>query len=500
MKIKKSALLFLFLLFSFTGFSQYDAVPDSLSKLAYQEIIALKFVHAEKILSLEKQQFPMNLYADYLENYIDFLTVFIREEDDLLDSLEENKSVRLNKMELLPDSNRYKRLMMANINLQWAFARMKFKEFFTASLEINRAYRLMSENENQFPRFVPDDIAMGVLHVMIGLVPDEYHWILSLISMKGSVEQGKAELYSVLKQGLSNPQWASLTPEALFYLVFIELNLSPDRTALNHLVPYLQKYGKGNLLMDYLKITIFMHTGQNDSALRILESIEGRKGYLPFYYLDYLHGECLIRKLNPEADQYYDYYLEHFKGENYRKDAWRKKALLAALNGSATEYALLMDSVLTHGNTLVDADIDAEQEAKREDIPPDKGLLEARFLFDGGYYHKALDRLDAMDTSYFAPDQKLEFLYRYGRIYHCLHQLKKAQQFYLETIRQRGESTRYFAANAALKTGQIYESEGAWKQAAKYYNLCLDMDFDEYRNSILAKAKDGLERIEKREK
>ena len=70
----------------------------------------------------------------------------------------------------------------------------------------------------------------------------------------------------------------------------------------------------------------------------------------------------------------------------------------------------------------------------------------------------------------------------------------------METIRQRGASTRYFAANAALKIGQIYESEKEWKQAAKYYNLCLEMDFDEYSNSILAKAKDGLERIEKKKK
>ncbi len=500
MKIKEIALLFLFLLFSFTGFSQYYAAPDSLSKLAYQEIIALKFVHAKKILLLEKQQFPTNLYADYLENYIDFLTVFISEEDDLLDSLEENKSIRLNKMELLPDSNRYKRFMMANINLQWAFARVKFEEFFTASLEINRAYRLMSENEDKFPRFVPDDIAMGVLHIMIGLVPEKYHWILSLISMQGSVEQGKAELYSVLKEGLTNPQWAYLTPEALFYLAFIELNLSADQTALNKLVPYLQNYGHGNLMMDYLKITIDMHTGQNDSALRILESIEDRKGYLPFYYLDYLHAECRIRQLNPEAVRYYDRYLEHFKGKNYIKDAWRKKALLAALYGSIEDYSQLIDSVLTHGNAVVDADIDAEQEAKREDGPPDKGLLEARFLFDGGYYQKALNRLNAIDTSYFSCDQKLEFLYRYGRIFHRLNNLKKAKQFYMETIRQRGASTRYFAANAALKIGQIYESEKEWKQAAKYYNLCLEMDFDEYSNSILAKAKDGLERIEKKKK
>ncbi len=473
------------------------ALPDVLCKLAYKNVLALNFHKADSLLALEREKYPGNLYVDYIENYRDFLSVFLSEEEDRLERLEVKKDMRLEKMDLLPDDNPYKKLMMANINLQWAFARTKFEQFFTAALEINRAYRLITGNAERFPEFVPNSIALGVMHIMIGLVPDQYGWILSLISMEGTVEQGKAELYSVLEKGLSDSRWNYLTPEALFYLGFIELNLSPDISALNKLKPYLNKIGYENLIMDYLKISIFMHTGQTDSAIIVLSEAEKiEKNYFPFYFLDYLHAECRIRQLNPEADLYYGYFLSKFKGRNYIKDAWYKRALLSYLNNNTAGYYGYMDSVLTHGYTIIDADKNAQKMAEQCNIPPNKTLLKTRFLFDGGYYTQALKTLSEIDTAYLDSDDKLEMFYRYGRIYHRLKNYPEAEYFYNTAIEKRGNSTRYFAANSALKLAQIYESEGQYFKAEKYYLLCLDMDFDEYRNSIRGKAKDGLERVE----
>ncbi len=499
MNFKRLIFLILLSIIVFAGFSQPTAIPDSLCKIAYHNILSLKFDDAKNILNNEIQHYPQNLYVDYLENYMDFLSVFISENEKLLDSLEENKYVRLSEINRLPDSSPYKKLMLANINLQWAFARSKFEEFFTAALEINRAYRLIKANNIQFPNFVPNNIALGVMHIIIGLIPDQYHWILTLISMDGTVEQGKAELYKVLEKGISKKKWTYLAPEALFYLGFIELNLSANKSALEKLSPYLNKTDTNNLMMCYLKTSIYMNTGQNDSALSILTAVENKKGYFPFYYLYYLHAECLMRQLNPEADLYFHYYLSYFHGRNYIKSAWRYRALIAVLNNDTKDYYRFTDSVLTHGYAIVDADINAQKEAEKYNPPPNTKLLEVRFLFDGGYYKKALGILNFIDTTFLNDDEKLERLYRYGRIYHLLNHTDKAVKYYLMTINRKENSLRYFAANAALKLGQLYESNKQWKNAEKYYTICLDMDFDEYRNSIRGKAKDGLERIENKE-
>ena len=497
--IFKRIVIVVFMLFSAfslkAAYAQPYAYNDSLCSIAYRQVFSLKFDSAKLVIALERRLFPDNVYVEYLENMMDALSVFISEDETLLDSLEENKNRRLDRIEELPDSNPYKKMMLANINLQWAFARTKFEQFFTAALEINRAYRYISENVEEFPAFVPNLNTMGVLHIMVGLVPDQYSWILSILSMEGTVEQGRSEIYKAMNIGFSQKEWAYLKPEALFYIGYIEMNLSSNLSALHRIIPYLENEPPDNLLMDYLKVRVFMRTGQNDKALKVLNVTDTLTGYYPFYYLDYLHGECRLRELNPDAVIYYNKFLNNFGGLLYIKDAWYKKALLAWLFQDIDGYYSNLDSILVHGTAIVDADKIAQERAEDKAAPPNRGLLEVRFLFDGGYYHKALNHLNGMDVNVLMPDEQLEYYYRYGRIYHETGANAKAIRYYKMTISRKGESVRYFAPNAALKLGQIYESQHRYKEALASYEKCLDMDFDEYYNSIRAKAKDGVERV-----
>lgn len=478
-----------------TAVAKPYAYNDSLCNIAYRQIFSLKFDSAKSVIALERRLSPENVYVEYLENMMDALSVFISEDEALLDSLEENISGRVDKIEKLPDSNPYKKMMLANINLQWALARTKFEQFFTAALEINRAYRYISENVKEFPGFVPNLNTMGVLHIMVGLVPDQYGWILSILSMEGTIEQGRNEIYKAMNIGFSQKEWAYLKPESLFYIGYIEMNLSSNLSALDRIMPYLENESLDNLLMDYLKVRIFMRTGKNDKALEILKVTDTLSGYYPFYYLDYLHGECRLRQLNPDAVIYYNKFLNRFNGLLYIKDAWYKKALLAWLFRDIEGYYANLDSVLRYGTAIVDADKIAQERAEDKAVPPNRGLLEVRFLFDGGYYRKALERLDEINVNALMPDEQLEYYYRFGRIYYKTGDYEKALRYYGITINRKGESMRYFAPNAALKSGQIYESQHRYKEALKFYEKCLDMDFDEYYNSIRAKAKDGVERV-----
>ncbi len=471
---------------------------DTLCRQAYGEIMSLRFVPARKILETEKQLYPENVYVDYLENYINFLRVFIGEDPKVFGTSIDNFGMYYDRVGNLPDTSRYKNLLLANMNLQWAFARLKFGQYLSAAWEINRAYRMLTENMERFPDFVPDYITLGVLHVMIGLVPDKYGWMLKIISMKGSVEQGKAEIYLALDSTTKNSPNAYLHDEALFYLGFIELNLSPDRKALDKLMVYLNQTDSRNLLMGFLKADIHIRYGQNDLALSLLNSLPQSPDYFPFYYLRYLKGECYLRKMETDsATISYRYFLKHFDGLNYIKDAWRKQAWAALLQDNPKKYQQFMDSVKVYGATEVGADKEALKEAN-SGLIPNTNLLRARLLFDGGYYARAETILNTINTGRLTKDEQIERVYRYARIAHRQKNIPLAKKEYRQTIAMGSQSPHYFAANAALKLGEIFESEDSLTLAKGLYERCLNLNFYEYRNSIRGKAKEALLRIQRK--
>ncbi|TRZ76749.1 MAG: tetratricopeptide repeat protein, partial [Bacteroidetes bacterium] len=53
----------------------------------------------------------------------------------------------------------------------------------------------------------------------------------------------------------------------------------------------------------------------------------------------------------------------------------------------------------------------------------------------------------------------------------------------------------YFAENAALQSGIIYEQNKDYPNAARCYRQCLSMKNTEYKNSLDQKARLGLKRI-----
>lgn len=462
---------------------------------AYKQILALDFVQGRKTIELEETENPGNLYVEYLDNYIDFLTVFISENNRTFDSISVVSDKRYDLLKEIGRDNPYRNYLLGNMNLQWAVMRLKFNDYFYAALNINRAYRLLTGNKETFPNFVPNDITLGVLHIMIGMVPNNYQWVLRLINMKGSVTRGRQELMMALSTADTNPEYSYLKNEILFFMGFVELNINPKRQQLERIYQQIAMADSDNLLISYLQINILMKTGRNEQALNVFERVSRMNGYTPFYYLDYLQGECLLRKLDTKkASKYYNRFIDRFNGKNYLKDAWRKKAWIALLENDSAGYFKNLAKVSETGNDDIGQDRDAEREFK-ENAVPNIFLIKARLLFDGGYYYMADSILSLMPANGISREEQLEKTYRAARIADESGRTDDAKILYDNTIREGKNSPRYFAGNSALKLAEIYETEGKFTQALHYYNLCLDLDFDEYEAGIHGKAKAGVRRI-----
>ena len=149
------------------------------------------------------------------------------------------------------------------------------------------------------------------------------------------------------------------------------------------------------------------------------------------------------------------------------------------------------------GNTASDADKRAQREA-REGKQPNILLLKARLLSDGGYAMEALQLLNGKSSNDFSePAERLEFMYRVGRVYDDLGQHERALAAYNNTIAFGRNRSEYFAARAALQAGIIMEEKGELTHATSYYTTCISMENHDFENALEQKAKAGLERCRK---
>ena len=484
-----------FLFSSSLSFAQYNY--SQVCQKAYQEILNLHFKEARRLITQEKSADPGNLIPAYLENYIDYLTLFLGEDHKQYEQFKPGFMARLDALEKGKPSSPYYNFCLGESNLQWAFVQVKFGDYTKAALRVRKANQYFTENSKRFPEFIPNNIGLGITHFLAGLVPDSYRWIASLLGFTGSVSEGLKELKAVAAYSGSDPVYNQFKPQAVLYLAMVSVNLGKDKTEALKVV---DMFAGGNTVQSPLIIfavsNIMMKNGMNERALRLLTQRPRDAASFPFYFLDFMEGNARMNSLDTLSLTNYYYFLSHFKGEHYVKSAWQKVGWMRFITGDTLGYRQAMIKLLGIGNTEVEEDKQAEREAELKQLP-NLVMLRARVLFDGGYYERAEGEfLNRPSQSYlFNRKDLVEYPYRMGRIYHEWGKSDKALGYYRLAI-QRGKNDQwYFAAAAALQMGLIYENKGEYARADSAYHVCLECKPADYKNSLSQKAKAGISRV-----
>lgn len=471
---------------------RFEFTPKA--KEAYQKVISLRFDEAQALIDQLKYEEPDNLIVYHIENYIDFFTIFINENKKEFKRLARNKDYRLKQLKKGDPNSPYYLYTQAEIKLQWALARLKFEEYFTAFNEVKSAYKQLNKNRKKFPNFIANQKSIGILHAMIGTVPDNYKWGVKLLGgMSGTIEQGRGEIEAVLDYAERHD--FIFEEETLVMYAFLLLYLKNQDDEAWTLIRSGKLDPKSNPLACFALANVAMRTGKNDEAIRLLIRRPRDKAFMPFPYLDYMLGSAKLNRLDADAVVFLQKYLNDFRGLNYVKQANQKIAWHYLLQDNVINYKVFIAKCKTRGASVVDGDKQALKEAEDGTVP-DKTLLKARVLFDGGYYEKAYDILATKQASDFSNTQlQVEFTYRLGRITHKLGRSDEAVAHYESTIRSGRDKPWFYACNAALQIGHIYENAGQKQNAKKYYKTCLDIKPKEYRSSLHQKAKAGLNRL-----
>ena len=493
MKLSASVLLFLFI--STRAIAAFTFNENC--KKTYLQVMCLQFSDAEQRIQSELKLNPDNQVPYLIENYIDFLKVMIGEEQKDFDQLEAKRVFRLQHLAASGKDSPWFLYSQSLVYLQSGMARIKFGEYVNASLDINRAYRLLLENRRKFPDFVMNKAALGILHSLIGTVPAKYRWAVRSLQFEGTISGGNSEISEAYQQIASDPQLVFLLPETAFLLSFVTLNLSADVPAALNMAEKLQSSAlapviRESPLLIYMMANIYSKAGENDKVIKLLTERPNTADRYPFHYLDYMLGVAKLNRLDKDAFYPLLSFLGNFKGRNYIKSAYMHLAWFYLVENKPQQYAMYIDRIKLRGNDQVDNDREAMAFAARK-TRPNLPLLQSRLLFDGGYYARAKHELDGFKTS--DKKEELEYTYRLGRIYHNWGKTENAIQYYSETIKNGEKLPYYFAANSALQMGIIYEQRNNFELARLYFSKVLEMDFDEYQFSISNKAQAGLNRI-----
>ena len=463
-------------------------------KQSYSHIINLEFARANTLLNSEELHNSENGFVPLYRNYIDFLTILITEDVDYFESHVNLKKERLSLLDENDETSPYYLYSKAEVNLQWAFSRLKFEQYMIASYELIKAYRLLQENQNRFPDFTLNKKGLGIIYIILGAVPKEFNWIVNLAGLNGDIALGFSELDYLL----NDTHFEIYEHEVLFLLSFLHINLAKNEDICQQ---YLDRIGdryQDNLLLNFAAARLSHNLGDNNYCLDILKDRPDVIGGTAFYYLDYLEGMSYLYMLDfKNAQQKFDYYLDNFRGLNYIKSANHKLAWIASLQHDIDMRKEFFSKVISDGYTFVDEDKVALKDAQLDHISHPI-LLRSRLLYDGGYYSLALSELNQTESStYFSSTiNQIEYWYRLARI---KSKLKSSDseiiEYYKSALKEGENSTSYYAPMSALQLGLIYVNNNDLNRARYYLSKCLSMSGFDYKRGIHQKAKAALNSI-----
>ncbi|MCI0751755.1 MAG: tetratricopeptide repeat protein [Flammeovirgaceae bacterium] len=474
-------------LFCFTVNSQAQPINDwaTSETLATAYKLALNVQPDEAKALLKYTSGPQAYYVTSLANAIELL---ITEDESKFDAYEDSYEQKLDALDKVKTAESL--FVKAELRLQWAFVYLKFGHEFDAAWNVRQAYITAQECRKSFPKFVPIKKTIGLLDIMIGSVPEKYTWILDLLSMKGSVERGLKELEEIQLQS------PSLTTEATLLSCLAQgFLLQQTQQALDELERNSTILSENRLAL-FLSAVLAAKNSDGEKSLAYLNQLESKTSGTPIYYLHYLKGESLLHKGDyDQAIDAYRTFVKLYPGENYLKDAFYKMGICYWLKGDAGQSLTFLTKARNSGNESTEADKHAARSLTENTIS-NPILLKIRYATDGGYYEIAKDLIQETSTGEFLilKDQ-VEFNYRKARFFHKTNQLSEAKQLYLESIKLSAENPWYFAPNACLQLGYIYEAEKKNSEAKIYFKKALSYKRHEYKNSIDSKAKSALEKL-----
>ena len=489
--------VFLWLVVSVSPLNAQDFAWTPGLQRAYADLQKGRLTPARQTLAREPTQNGVRLFVD---DYADMLLLVTSDDDKLFAQLAPREAERIDALESLDTGSPWKRVLLAEVRLHWAFAKLKAGKETSASWDVIRAYRLLTENQKQFPDFLPTYKSLGTLHVLIGSVPDSYAWVAKLLGLRGNIGQGQREIKQAQQDALFGLEARLID---LLVRAYVVQFTDADGRALQQLI----RDNPDNLLLHFFAATTEQKQGHSEQALAYLTNRPTGANYVSMPIIDNILGDIYLQKGQyAPATIHFRRFLAQYKGQNFLKDTHYKLFLcqwLAETNtaSSDAESRVVLAQVTRVGRTSVESDKAAQRFAeaylKRGASANQKVLMRARLATDGGFTDFALAYLQPYDEARATLAERAEYNYRLGRIAQRRNDPNAAipplsRVLALVDTPDGRQQELSFGASAALQLGYIYQQKNDRVRARSFFQKALSFKRHEYKNSIDNKAKAAL--------
>ena len=451
-----------------------------------REILSLQFEAADSLIKTAGTGTAADPEILYLRNYLEFLDALTTADPTRYDRYLSGAALRLDSLRSGYGSFPEPLPLLSAVHLQSAFLNVFHGENFKAARNFYVANRYLRQAESAHPEDPFNDKLEGLIQLVAGSAPEEYHWLMRIFGIRGDIPLGMEQL-------LSYHQGTTGTDRVESCLIMLYASLlagqDPEPEAAGCEADTLTLYR-------YLYAYHALKSGRSPEVISLLEKRKQPAGESRLAFLDLVLGEALLTRIDPDAGARLQLFLEGSRGEHNLKTAWHKLSWFHLLNGDSAAFQTARDNVIRKGNMILEADKQAFREAGEEKIPH-TGLLRSRLYFDGGYIQKSSENLQRIKPGELTGRRdSLEYTYRQARIAHRLGDTTEAISGYREIVEKGMDSDWYFPSNAALQLGLIHEALGDTSEAIETYQKCLKMNRSAYRNSIGNKAKSGISRLQ----
>lgn len=476
---------------AYTGRYTFDF--NNRCKEAYQAFISLRIQEGNTLLQAEQKENPNNLIPIFLANYDDCMTLLFNGDAKEFAKRKEHLSDRLDALEDGDSNSPWYRYSKAALYFQWATVHIRFNEYFSAGTDFRKSFLLLKENQKLFPAFRNNQVLLGVEQALVGTIPDNYKWISSLLGMKGDVKKGVSQVVDFLSH--RDGSAALLREEAIFFYCYLKYNVLSDHKAVWTYLNESELDFKNNLLYTFMKANFALNDNKAAIAEQTLINRNQSSNYLETPIFNYQLGSALLLKMDNDCIPYFQKFLNRYTGKLFVKETYEKMSFYYLAIGNNSSAIFYKNKIKTSGSAEVDADKQAQRYAESMELPHPV-LLKARLLCDGGYFNNSIEQLRTLNGNALpSVAAKLEYNYRYARIFTLTGQYNKAIPFYDAAIRMGFNRQEHFAARSALELGQIYEQQGMKDKAIACYRNCISMKNHDYKSSLDQKAKAGIDRL-----
>lgn len=386
----------------------------------------------------------------------------------------------------------YQFLFLADLCFYQAVARLRAGHLYRGAQLLLKAHKFNRRGQEQFPDEPFFAKWTAVYAAAVGSIPSSYQWIAAPFGIEPAKESALQSMRQLVDRNFVQEERLLWKKECQVLLAYMTVYLAGDVKKGSAMLQQALSTQDQGPVADLLR---------NSMDFKLRKASAVRKRRKPVLHskvplLAYQSGLARLYALDTACKGDFLQFIRLNQSGQMVKSSWEKLAWMACIQNNETAFRQCLKHILQDGEAHGDEDKHALAFAHKGAMP-DQRLLRLRLLYDGGYDQQAMQLVKNMHYSAFdQPENRVEYLYRKGRIYQALQQDEVAFKFYRAAMLNGWEQESYYAMKSAVLIAGWYEKKGQVAAAREYYQKALsNKACKDYRNSLEQLAKSGLQRL-----